>query len=132
MLICTNFSFLSISVFFKNWCKNKKATHSFKKCVAHCDKISRSEIKTGANKRKTPEKSGAFLTPHRYQCDVIIWCGQQDLIESLCCRRPAAGKRQSTGLSHLAGFESRCLFRIKKRRLTPPLFLVRVFITDLT
>lgn len=72
MLICTNFSFLSISVFFKNWCKNKKATHSFKKCVAHCDKISRSEIKTGANKRKTPEKSGAFLTPHCYQSDVII------------------------------------------------------------
>ena len=29
--------------------------------------------------RKTPEKSEAFLTPHRYQCDVIIWCSQQDL-----------------------------------------------------
>ena len=29
--------------------------------------------------RKIPEKSGTFLTPHRYQCDVIIWSGLRDL-----------------------------------------------------
>ena len=29
--------------------------------------------------RKIPEKSGIFLTPHRYQCDVIIWSECRDL-----------------------------------------------------
>ena len=29
--------------------------------------------------RKIPEKSRTFLTPHRYQCDVIIWCERRDL-----------------------------------------------------